>query len=174
MPAHSTSSITLCVLVEHHGLSTISLHWQLFAAGQLDKTSLLLIRACNNLQQMWCNDTSSVLWCFGIHLNSSIMLFSGARPMQARKVFSSMALCLARALTTGVPSGTRGALARYDSSTATGWKPCSSLPSSLNCTSHHTDTPLDLLINDHSRQQVLPRYKCLQWQSIVLKLLDLA
>ncbi len=46
------------------------------------------------------------------HLNSSIMLFSGYKPTHALKVFSSIALCLARALTTGVPSGTRGALAR--------------------------------------------------------------
>ena len=44
--------------------------------------------------------------CETLHLCSSIMLFSGARPMQARKMFSSMALCLARAFTTGVPGGT--------------------------------------------------------------------
>ncbi len=46
------------------------------------------------------------------HLNSSIMLFSGYKPTHALKVFSSIALCLERALTTGVPSGTRGALAK--------------------------------------------------------------
>ncbi len=46
------------------------------------------------------------------HLNSSIMLFSGYKPTHALKVFSSIALCLDRALTTGVPSGTRGALAK--------------------------------------------------------------
>jgi hypothetical protein len=46
------------------------------------------------------------------HLNSSIILFSGYKPTHALKVFSSIALCLDRALTTGVPSGTRGALAK--------------------------------------------------------------
>ena len=51
------------------------------------------------------------------------MLFSGASPTQARKMFSSIARCLASAFTTGVPRGTSGAFVRYDSSTETGWKP---------------------------------------------------
>lgn len=45
--------------------------------------------------------------CQGLyHLYSSIMLFSGASPTQALRMFSSMALCLASAFTTGVPGGT--------------------------------------------------------------------
>ena len=47
-----------------------------------------------------------------VYLNSSIMLFSGGRPTHALNTFSSIARCLASALTTGVPSGTRGALVR--------------------------------------------------------------
>ena len=46
------------------------------------------------------------------HLYSISMLFSGARPTQARKMFSSIALCLERALTIGVPLGTSGALVK--------------------------------------------------------------
>lgn len=46
------------------------------------------------------------------HLNSMSMLLSGGRPTQARRMFSNMARCLLRALTTGVPSGTSGALVR--------------------------------------------------------------
>lgn len=46
------------------------------------------------------------------YLNSSIMLFSGGRPTQARMMFSRAALCLARAFTTGVSSGTSGAFVR--------------------------------------------------------------
>jgi len=46
------------------------------------------------------------------HLNSSSMLLSGASPTQARKMFSSMARCLLRALMHGVPLGTRGALVK--------------------------------------------------------------
>jgi hypothetical protein len=46
------------------------------------------------------------------HLYSRIMLFSGASPTQALMMFSSIALCFARAFTTGVPGGTRGALVR--------------------------------------------------------------
>ena len=38
-----------------------------------------------------------------LYLNSMSMLLSGARPTQARMMFSSMARCLASALTTGVP-----------------------------------------------------------------------
>jgi hypothetical protein len=34
-----------------------------------------------------------------------------------------MARCLGSAFTTGVPRGTRGALVRYDRSTAMGWNP---------------------------------------------------
>jgi hypothetical protein len=34
------------------------------------------------------------------------MLFSGAKPTHALMMFSSMALCFARAFTTGVPGGT--------------------------------------------------------------------
>jgi len=34
------------------------------------------------------------------------MLFSGARPMQALRMFSSIALCFESAFTTGVPGGT--------------------------------------------------------------------
>mmetsp|Transcript_6551 Transcript_6551/g.24714 ORF Transcript_6551/g.24714 Transcript_6551/m.24714 type:complete len:323 (+) Transcript_6551:170-1138(+) len=48
------------------------------------------------------------------------MLFSGAKPTQARKTFSSIARCLESAFTTGVPLGTRGAFVRYDSNTETG------------------------------------------------------
>lgn len=40
------------------------------------------------------------------HLYSRIMLFSGAKPIQALSIFSSMALCFERAFTTGVPGGT--------------------------------------------------------------------
>uniref|UniRef100_A0A0A9FML6 Lpa1 n=1 Tax=Arundo donax TaxID=35708 RepID=A0A0A9FML6_ARUDO len=40
------------------------------------------------------------------------MLFSGASPTQALMMFSSIALCFARAFTTSVPGGTRGALVR--------------------------------------------------------------
>ena len=44
-----------------------------------------------------------------LYLSSSSMLLSGCKPTQARSTFSSMALCLPRALMTGVPSGTTGA-----------------------------------------------------------------
>lgn len=54
------------------------------------------------------------------HLNSSSMLFSGARPTQARKIFSNIARCFAKAFTHGVPLGTSGAFVRYDKSTAIG------------------------------------------------------
>lgn len=54
------------------------------------------------------------------HLNSIIMWFSGGSPTQALMIFSSIALCLPSAFTTGVPCGTRGALVRYDRSTAIG------------------------------------------------------
>lgn len=37
------------------------------------------------------------------------MSFSGSRPTQARKMFNMALRCLAKALTTGVPVGTRGA-----------------------------------------------------------------
>merc|ERR1719487_372299 len=63
------------------------------------------------------------------HLYSKSMLFSGARPTQARKIFSNIARCFAKALTHGVPRGTNGALVRYDRSTAMGWKPWNSSPS---------------------------------------------
>lgn len=46
------------------------------------------------------------------HLYSSIMLLSGASPMQARSTFSNMARCFARAFTTGAPSGTKGAFVK--------------------------------------------------------------
>ena len=42
-------------------------------------------------------------------LCSSVMSFSGSRPTQARKMLVRAARCLARALTTGVPGGVRGA-----------------------------------------------------------------
>lgn len=41
-----------------------------------------------------------------LHLYSKIMLFSGASPTQALKMFSSIALCFESAFTTGVPGGT--------------------------------------------------------------------
>lgn len=41
-----------------------------------------------------------------IHLYSKIMLFSGAKPMHALSMFSSIALCFESAFTTGVPGGT--------------------------------------------------------------------
>ena len=44
--------------------------------------------------------------------SSSIMLLSGGRPTHARITFSSIARCLASALTTGAPEGTIGALVR--------------------------------------------------------------
>lgn len=59
---------------------------------------------------------------------TSIMLFSGGRPTQARNTFSSIARCLARAFTTGVPEGTSGACAggaggvRADQVAAGGWQ----------------------------------------------------
>jgi hypothetical protein len=63
------------------------------------------------------------LFTLVFHLYSSIMLFSGARPTHARKMFSSIARCFGSAFTTGVPRGTSGALVRYDSSTEMGWNP---------------------------------------------------
>lgn len=41
-----------------------------------------------------------------LYLYSKIMLFSGAKPTQALRMFSSIALCFESAFTTGVPGGT--------------------------------------------------------------------
>lgn len=41
-----------------------------------------------------------------LHLYSRIMLFSGANPTQALRMFSSIARCFDNAFTTGVPGGT--------------------------------------------------------------------
>lgn len=41
-----------------------------------------------------------------LHLYSKIMLFSGAKPTQALRMFSSIARCFDSAFTTGVPGGT--------------------------------------------------------------------
>ena len=57
---------------------------------------------------------------FRTHLCSRSMLFSGASPMHALNMFSSIARCLLSAFTTGVPAGTSGALVRYDRSEETG------------------------------------------------------
>jgi len=46
------------------------------------------------------------------HLYSSSMLFSGAKPTHARKMFSSIARCFAKAFTQGVSLGTKGAFVR--------------------------------------------------------------
>ena len=75
---------------------------------------------CYRLLLPGCRETQEpgppALYCsFGAprpHLYSISMLFSGARPTQARKMFSSIALCLERALTIGVPLGTSGALVK--------------------------------------------------------------
>lgn len=58
-----------------------------------------------NNTRAW-NIPSLSLSFFISHLYSRIMLFSGAKPIQALSIFSSMALCFERAFTTGVPGGT--------------------------------------------------------------------
>merc|ERR1719399_224685 len=50
------------------------------------------------------------------------MWLSGGRPTQARKMFSMQPRCLKRALTTGAPGGTSGALMRYERMDMIGWK----------------------------------------------------
>lgn len=67
--------------------------------------------------------------CLGLGrsiLCSRSMWFCGGSPMQALRMFSIQLRWRKRALTTGLPGGTSGALKRKPSSDSTGWKPCGS------------------------------------------------
>ena len=59
----------------------------------------------NILTKLYCD-----LAAVGIHWYSNLMLLSGGRPTQALNTLSMQALCLNKALTTGVFGATKGAL----------------------------------------------------------------
>ena len=57
-----------------------------------------------------------------LSLCSSSMLLSGAKPTQARMMLTRQPRCANRALTTGEPGGTSGALMKKLRTESTGWK----------------------------------------------------